>query len=87
MENGSTWLRLPVSSKQITARVTVSRVTPHIVAPAATMAYTPGVTHASVPGTDGQLAKRKKSGYITVKYCAIWPTIRPIRPPTTMDGM
>ena len=37
-EKGSTWSKLPVSSKRMTARVTDSLVTPHMVAPAATSA-------------------------------------------------
>jgi hypothetical protein len=34
-ENGKTWSRLPVNSKRMTANVTDSLVTPHIVEPAA----------------------------------------------------
>jgi hypothetical protein len=37
-ENGRTWSKLPVNSKRIMARVTDNLVTPHITAPAHTIA-------------------------------------------------
>lgn len=49
IEKGRTCSSEPVSSKRMTARVTERRVTPHIVAPAATSAYTPGTTQNSGP--------------------------------------
>src|ERR1700743_2652149 len=61
-EKGNTWSRLPVNSNRMTARVTDSRVTPHIVAPAATNAYTPGVTHDSMFPESWQCDHKKKFG-------------------------
>lgn len=58
-EKGKTWLRLPVSSNKMTGRVTERRVTPHMVAPAATNAYTPGVTQDSMLVYAGQDANNQ----------------------------
>jgi hypothetical protein len=57
IEKGRTCSREPVSSKRMTARVTDNLVTPVMVAPAATSAYTPGTTHDSGLPLTGQFPK------------------------------
>ena len=70
----------------MTASVRDSRVTPHMVEPAAMSPYTPGWMHVPSP-TRAQSAHTHQLGNWKTSHCTMWPMARPMRPPTTMDGM